>query len=143
MPGAAKSKTSARPNEKPPVRERARAFAFEGLPEKDRFGIFDPALRAFFFLGVMFGVVFGIGFVLAAAGAGPLGWAVGAALALFVVAGGAWGYRRIWRKPSERELLLALAREDDEARALAAKLSRPGPSPTASGHEPNGERAHE
>jgi len=31
---------------------------------------------------------------------------------------------RIWRKPSEREILLQMAREDDEARALRERLER-------------------
>jgi len=142
VPGT-RAKTASHAKERPPARKRARAFAFEGLPEKDRFGIFDPALRGFYFVGVMFGVVFGIAFMLAAAGGGPVGWAVGIALALFVLFGGAWAYGRIWPKPSERELLLSLAREDDEARALLAKLSLTGPAGKAQGLEPNGERAHE
>ncbi len=141
--GAATGKGAAKGKSTPPVGERAKAFAFEGLPEKDRFGIFDPALRGFFFVGVMFGVVFGIGLVLALAGAGAVGWGAGGALALLVIVGGAWGYRRIWRKPSEREMLLALAREDDEARKMLAQLAMSGGKGKAAGHDPNGERAHE
>ena len=129
--------------EKPPVGERAKAFAFEGLPEKDRFGIFDPALRASFMLGVAFGVVFGWGGVLAATGGSAAGWMAGGALALLVLFAGAWSYKRIWRKPAEREMLLAMAREEDEARAMRAQLSKATGKGTAAGRDPNGERVHE
>lgn len=96
--------------------ERARAFAFLGLPEKDRFGIFDPALRGFFLLGVAFGAVFGAGLILDAWGKSSGSVALAGAAAAAVVFLGFLGYRMIWPAPAERDLLLRMAREDDEAR---------------------------
>ncbi len=99
-----------------PLAERARSFAFEGFPEKDRFGIFDPALRGFFLLGVAFGAVFGAGLVFDGWGRSTASVALAAAVAAGALALGFVAYRSIWRPPAERELLLRMAREDDEAR---------------------------
>jgi len=110
-----------------PLRARARSFAFEGFPEKDRFGVFDPALRGSFLLGVGFGAVFGAGSVLDAWGksAGPVAAAVAVAFSAVVL--GLLAYRRVWKPPAERELLLRMAREDDEARSEREARAR-GPA---------------
>ncbi len=119
-----KASTRPRGGEQAPLRDRARSFAFEGLPEKDRFGIFDPALRASFGLGVLFAGVFGTGAVFESMGSTGASWSVSVVLLALVAVGGAVCYRRIWRKPAERELLLRMAREDDESRALRAKMAK-------------------
>jgi hypothetical protein len=124
-------------------KERARAFAFEGFSEHDRFGVFDPALRASFVLAVLFAVVFGVGWTfegLRGSGGAP---AAAAAVAAAVAALGAVGYRRIWRKPAERELLLSMAREDEEARALRARAANGAAGARESANAPDGERPHE
>jgi len=104
-----------------------RSFAFEGFAEKDRFGVFDPALRGSFLLGVGFGAVFGAGSVLDAWGksAGPVAAAVAVAFSAVVL--GLLAYRRVWKPPAERELLLRMAREDDEARSEREARAR-GPA---------------
>ncbi len=100
----------------PRLASRARAFAFDGVGEKDRFGIFDPALRGFFLLGVAFAAVFGAGLVLDVWGKSAGSLAAGGAVAVLTMVLGLWAYRAVWRPPAERELLLKMAREDDEAR---------------------------
>ena len=125
------------------TRERARSFAFEGLPEKDRFGIFDPALRGFYALGVMFAVVFGVEWVLEGTRGGSAGVAGGVVIAGALVAAGVLGYRRIWRKPSEREMLLAMAKEDAESRAARARAAKVRGERRERPSAPDGERSHE
>lgn len=126
-----------------PVKQRARAFAFEGLPEKDRFGIFDPALRGFFVLAVMFAVVFGVGWTLEGTRGSSAGFAAAAVIAAGVVAGGYVGYRKIWRKPAEREMLLAMAKEEEESRAARARRALAAQAPNEPRPPRDGERSHE
>jgi hypothetical protein len=123
------------------AREKARAFALEGLPEQDRFGVFDPALRGFFVLAIMFAVVFGGGWTLEAARGSSAGVAAAAALAAALAVAGASGYRRIWRKPAEREMVLAMAKEDDESREALARRARAAAAAKRS--PPDGEPNHD
>ncbi len=95
---------------------RARAFAFEGLPERDRFGVFDPLLRGMYLFGMALGAVLAGAFVLETGRGGAAPGAAALLLALGVAWVGFVGYRRVWPRPAERELLLRMAREDDEAR---------------------------
>jgi hypothetical protein len=114
-----------------PFRERARRFVFENQSEKDRFGIFDPFLRLMFAFGVALGAVLSAGtiFDVAAASSRSAGYAASALAAVAILAGGFLAYHAIWRPPSEREILLQMAKEDDEARRLRARLeSRAGDS---------------
>ena len=126
------------PPHKAPLRARAKAFAFEGVPEKDRFGIFDPALRGFFVFGVMLAAALGIGLIFNAAGDTGAARALSIGLVALLAVGGFLGYRRIWRRPGEKELLLTMAAEDDEARALRAKLARSGAERDSPSGAPDG-----
>jgi len=106
------------------LRERLWDFIFREQAEHERFGVFDPFLRWTFVVGIFIAAVLAAGSVLEAMGSGPLALAAAGGAGVVVVAGG-WVLRgRIWRKPSEREILLQLAREDDEARALRERLER-------------------
>jgi len=117
---------AAGPREKAPLRQRARAFVFDGQGEHERFGVFDPTARMTFAVGVLTAAILaGLG---AAESMGTGSRAAAAALGL-VVAGalavaGFLAYRRIWVPPPEREVLLQLAREEDESKALAAARDR-------------------
>jgi hypothetical protein len=108
----------------PPTRkERARDFVFEDQGDRDRFGILDPAVRWTYLIGT--GTVAGLaaGTLVETFGGGAGTVAAALVTAALVVAGGVWGYRKIWVPPVERELLLQMAKEDDEARAMAARLA--------------------
>lgn len=105
-------------------RQRARGFVLSEQAEHERFGVFDPFLRWTFVVGILIAGVLVAGSLVEALGSGPPA-AAAALLAFVVVVAGGWRLRgRIWRKPSEREILLQLAREDDEARALRERLER-------------------
>jgi hypothetical protein len=106
------------------IRVRARRFAFEGFPEKDRFGVFDPALRGWFVFAFMLAATLAAFEVVDAWGRTASAWGLSALLMTLIGGAGALLYRRIWRRPAERELLLRMAAEDDESRALRAKLAR-------------------
>lgn len=125
-----------RPEEKPlpSLRERVGNFVFEGQAEHERFGVFDPAVRGLFVVGLLGFEVLGMGSLFEVAGpaAHPLVVVLLVAVGLAAAFGGWKLYRRIWRRPAERELLLQMAREEDEARALSARLK--------AGEEPNQRR---
>lgn len=110
------------------LRERAWRFVFENQSEKDRFGIFDPFVRLLFAFGVVLGAVLAAGtiFDVAAASSRSAGYAASALVAVAILAGGLLLYHVIWRPPSERELLLQMAKEEDEARRLRARLESRG-----------------
>lgn len=109
---------------KPPLKERARSFAFEGVPEKDRFGVFDPGVRGMYIFGFMLAAVIAVGGVFDAWGSAPVAYGLAAVIGFALLAAGVAGYRTIWKSPGEREILLAMAREDDEARQLRSQLPR-------------------
>jgi hypothetical protein len=48
--------------------------------------------------------------------------AMAGAVGLLALVGGALVYKAIWRTPSEREILLQMAREEDEARIVRARM---------------------
>lgn len=113
---------ASRGSSKPRGRERARAFVFDGQGEHERFGIFDPAARATFAVLVLIAMVI-VGFTVresVAPGNGGAAGVLGLAAALGVAVLGFLAYRAVWRPPAEREVLLQMAREEDESRALAA-----------------------
>lgn len=115
-PGEAHGRT--RPSrDKATLRAQARAFAFEGMPERDRFGVFDPVLRGLYVFAIMLGAVLAGGSVIDTRGAGAAPAAATVLLALLILGIGLVGYRRVWPLPAERELLLRMAEEDDEARS--------------------------
>jgi len=107
-----------------PPRGRLGSFVFEGVPEKDRFGVFDPTLRGLFLVALMFAAVFGVGWLFDASKGGgqPLAEA-GTVVALVAILGFV-GYRRIWKKPRERDVLLKMAAADEETRARTAARAR-------------------
>ena len=109
---------------RPPWRQRVRRFAFEGYPEKDRFGVFDPTIRGLFVVGLIFLMIMGAGSVFDAWGSGTRSVAAATAVMIAIAALGVLGYRRIWPTPAERELLLRMAAEDDEARRQRAERAR-------------------
>lgn len=122
---------AARPKEPlPPAsfRERLRRFVYEDQSEKDRFGIFDPFVRLMFAFGVVLSAVLAAGTVFdaAAASSRSAGYAASALSAVAILAGGFLLYHVIWRPPSERELLLQMAKEEDEARRMRARLENRG-----------------
>jgi hypothetical protein len=86
--------------------------------------MFDPALRGWFVFGFMLAAVFAAFGVLDSWGRTASAWSLVTVLVLAIGVGGALLYRRIWRPPAEREILLRMAAEDDESRALRAKLTR-------------------
>lgn len=108
---------------KPPLKERARAFAFEGVPEKDRFGVFDPGIRGMYIFGFLLAAVIAVGGVFDAWGSAPVAYGLGTVIGLVLLVVGVVGFRTIWKSPREREILLRMAREDDEARRLRARLA--------------------
>ena len=113
------------PDGRPPhsLRERWRAFVFEDQGDRDRFGIFDPAVRYTYLIGnaTLAGLVAGTLVETFGGGAGTVAAAI--VIAALMVSAGVWGYRRIWVPPEEREILLQMAKEDDEARAMAARMA--------------------
>lgn len=110
---------------KPPARDRARAFVFDGQGEHERFGIFDPAARMSFAVLVLIAmVIVGLTARESVAPGSAAAGVLGLAAALGVAVLGFLAYRWVWRTPAEREVLLQLAREEDEAKALAAARER-------------------
>jgi len=110
--------------EEPPTSfgRRARTFIFGEQAEHERFGIFDPFMRWTYVVGAFIAVVLVGGSILELLGAQPTGISAAALAAGALLFGALRMHGRIWRKPSEREILLQLAREDDEARALRERL---------------------
>jgi hypothetical protein len=104
-------------------RERWTHFVYDGQGEMDRFGIFDPFLRMMFAVAVALGLALGIGTTLETWGRamGPSAVGLATALGISGLAAGIWLYKAIWRTPSEREILLQMAREADEATRLRAR----------------------
>ncbi len=110
----------------PPLRQKANAFVYDGQGEHERFGVFDPAVRLTFAVGVLIMLI--LAGLTVGESVGPGSGVVGAALSLTVVAAlalaGILAYRRVWVPPPEREVLLQLAREEDESKALVAARGR-------------------
>lgn len=113
------------PQGPPPLsrKERARAFVFADQGDRDRFGIFDPAVRWTYLIGTatVAGLVAGTLVETFGGGAGVVAAAL--VVAALIVVAGVWGFRKIWVAPVERDLLLQMAKEDDEARAMAARMA--------------------
>lgn len=128
--GGARRKAAHPTGPLPPAsfRERVHRFVYEDQSEKDRFGVFDPFVRLMFAFGVVLGAVLAAGtiFDVAAASSRSAGYAAAALVGVGTLAGGLLAYHVVWRPPSERELLLQMAKEDDEARRLRARLENRG-----------------
>jgi hypothetical protein len=123
-PGRARPNRGRRDGAKPPARARARAFVFDGQGEHERFGIFDPFARMLFAVGVLLALILVGVTVRESMPQGAVAAVLGAGAAVLVALLGFLAYRMVWRPPREREVLLQLAREQDESRALAAKRDR-------------------
>jgi len=95
--------------------------------------VFDPFFRWTYVVLTFIAAVLLSGSLIEITAAQAVGLAGAAAIFVAVIIGAWRMHRKIWVKPSEREILLQMAREDDEARALRERIDREDAARSAQG----------